>query len=166
MTRPTIPPSAVIRPMTPDDIESVREIADGNDYLLKYHPYVYWVMRGNAPDLCKVYAMGERVLGYVAGVAPFAAQDACLLWQVGVHDSFRRRGIASALVEAFAASATERGFAEVQLTIDVRNNASRALFQQVAERARAITEIVNLGQIDLDSQDDKEDRFALHLRRP
>lgn len=163
MTEQTIPPDAMIRPMTDDDITAVRAIADGNDFLLRYHPYVYWVMRANAPDLCKVYAAGDDVLGYVTGVAPFSKAGACLLWQVGVHRVFRRLGIASALVEAFAASALDKNISEIQVTVDVRNDASRTLFEQVAKRGGRVVEMKRLGRIDFESPEDREDRFALRL---
>jgi ribosomal protein S18 acetylase RimI-like enzyme len=141
------PPQGEIRAMSDADIASVREVIAGDEFLLQYDPYVYWVMRHNAPDLCQVYAARSQVLGYVAGIAPFVNSDTCLLWQIGVHRDFRRRGIANTLVGAFLVDAARLGFSKVQLTIDVRNEASRRLFHQVAERSSAVAEIANLGEI-------------------
>ncbi len=151
----------VLRPMLDEDIAGVRAIVEEGDFLAEYHPYVYWVMRRNAPDLCHVYAQDNEIFGYIAGVAPFLNQHTCLLWQIGVRRDVRRQGAANALAETFLAKAARNGFSEVQLTIDASNQASRSFFRDLAQNSRAIVGIKSFGETE--GPDFREERLALHL---
>lgn len=151
----------IVRPMLDDDIPHVRDLIGQGDLLVAHHPYVYWVMRRNAPELCHVYAHGDEILGFVAGIAPFVKNDTCLLWQIGVRQDVRRLGIANELAEVFLAKASALGFSEVRLTIDVLNEASRNFFQRLARHSRAVATVTNYGEVE--GLTEPEECLALHL---
>lgn len=153
-----------IQLMADNDLQQVVQIAEATPELAAYHPYAYWTMRRNAPRLCYV-AKGEGVAGYVAGIAPFETQDRALLWQVGVAEDARRKGLARRLIAAFAEGANSMGLSEIAFTIEKDNAASRGLFHSVAAQAGLDLQAASSGETgDFGLGLPSEEIFVLRLR--
>jgi RimJ/RimL family protein N-acetyltransferase len=90
-----------------------------------------------------VVAVDERT-GQLVGIARvWLSKPTPRLGFVGVRRSYRRRGIARALVAAAFAELERRGIAEVTTEIDETNVASRALLEPLgAEPAGTVVELV------------------------
>ena len=81
---------------------------------------------------------GENPVGYLLAIrrereeTPFTiARHWCDIDEVAVHTSFRRRGIARALIERAAAHARESGLEAVELSTWAFNEAAQAAFARL-----------------------------------
>jgi aminoglycoside 3-N-acetyltransferase I len=86
--------------------------------------------------LLVAYDGGERPVGFVSGVElthPDKGTE-MFLYELGVDDSARGRGIGSALVEALAALAREQGCYGMFVLTDDDNAAARATYRRAGGR--------------------------------
>jgi len=79
--------------------------------------------------LCIAYEDGEPA-GFVSGIeTPHPDKPTeMLLYELGVDDAFRRRGIGRALVDALGARARERGCAAMWVLTEADNDAALATY--------------------------------------
>ena len=92
-----------------------------------------WSLKGLREELVNPMAFFIVALidGQVAGYAGLHhVLDEGFIANVAVGESYRRRGVASALLEAFIAYAREHGLVLLTLEVRVGNTAAQALYQQ------------------------------------
>jgi ribosomal protein S18 acetylase RimI-like enzyme len=79
---------------------------------------------------------GERALGFVTGVEQTHPDKGTemFLYELGVDESHRRRGIGQALVEALTALARERGCYGMYVLTDDDNEAALATYRRAGAR--------------------------------
>lgn len=118
--------SLMLRDMGVSDIETVLRI----EQQVHAHPWT----RGNFGDalasgyLCKVAELGETVMAYA--VLMQGVDDAELL-DIGVAESYQRRGLGRELLEAMLLLARELGKQRVVLEVRASNAAAIALYRAV-----------------------------------
>ncbi|HSJ70119.1 MAG TPA: GNAT family N-acetyltransferase [Acidimicrobiia bacterium] len=128
-----------IRRLDPDDATLVLDAA----YLFDSEPTPAWTSEFLARDdhhLLVAFIEGEPV-GFVSGVEIVHPdkQNEMLLYELGVDENHRRRGIGTKLVEALKALAIERGSRGMWVVIDDADEvaASTYLTTGATERERA-----------------------------
>lgn len=93
-----------------------------------------WSLKSIASELenslsCWLVALeGATVAGYVGSQTVLGETD---MMNLAVHPSFRRRGIASALVKALVEALKERGSHSLTLEVRVSNEPARELYERL-----------------------------------
>ena len=103
-------------------------------------PYAYLVLCRSFAETCVVAEADGRKIGFLSAFPPPEAPDTVFVWQVAVAPSYRRRGVAKAMLRALLErpSCAETRYVEATVTPD--NRASQCLFQGLAaERGTACT---------------------------
>lgn len=120
---------------TPSDgpaLHEVATLAGGLDVNTRY-AYVLW-----ARDFARTSVIARRdgaVVGAITGYRRPEDADTLFVWQVAVHPSARRAGVARSMLAWLAARHVERGGRWVEATVTPSNTASRRLFVGFADAA-------------------------------
>lgn len=100
-------------------------------------PYTYLMLSRFFTQTCIVAQQGNDLAGFVSAFRVPERQQSLMIWQVGVHPRYRRRGLAHHLIHQLL----ERpGLADVgclEATVTPDNTASDALFRSIADRYQA-----------------------------
>ena len=122
-----MPPITItIAPMSEETVEAVAELE-------KACFTAPWSLKGLREELVNPMAFFIVALieGQVAGYAGLHhVLDEGFIANVAVGEAYRRRGVASALLEAFIAYARDHGLVLLTLEVRVGNTAAQALYQQ------------------------------------
>lgn len=129
-----------IRPMRVQDFADVYELGR-RCYRVTDAPYNYWSIREVAdhletcPELCYVAEADGRVVGFAIGTDTFEIieETAHLEW-VAVDPDYRRRGLATRLLQALLDVVEELGKRRVVADIASDNRYSRGLAQKLGFR--------------------------------
>jgi ribosomal protein S18 acetylase RimI-like enzyme len=86
--------------------------------------------------LLVAYAAGDRPVGFVTGIELVHPDKGAemLLYELGVDERFRRRGVGRALVTALEELARERGCYGMYVLVDDDNEAARATYASAGGR--------------------------------
>lgn len=81
---------------------------------------------------CAVARIDGKVMGWVSGHRPPAAEATYFLWQVAVHPDARGRGLARQMIGDIFSRAEQGGIRQLQTSITRANDVSWALFRSLA----------------------------------
>ncbi|NMA93335.1 MAG: ribosomal protein S18-alanine N-acetyltransferase [Clostridiales bacterium] len=84
-------------------------------------------LRGTNPSVCYLVVEGEEILGYAMIWFVPPEGEICNL---AVHPDFRRRGLASLLMEAILCESAERGVDKLSLEVRESNAEAQALYSK------------------------------------
>lgn len=76
-----------------------------------------------------------ELLGWISGYRPPREPHTLFVWQVAVHERARGLGLARRMIFSLLERPALRGIAYIKTTVTPGNDASRALFRSIAERA-------------------------------
>lgn len=113
------------------------EIARDSGALDLNSSYAYLLFCRDFARTCRVALVGDEVVGFVLGYRRPERPDCLFVWQVGVDERYRGRGISSRLLDDLVRSDVEPPVRTVETTITDDNVASRALFGAFARRWNA-----------------------------
>lgn len=99
--------------------------------------YCYMIFAKHFTDECIVATKDNKVVGFILGYRPPTHRDTIFVWQVGVDQSMRGRGVAGKLLLNLAKRLHESGVNFLEATVTPSNEASRNLFQGFARRVSA-----------------------------
>ncbi|RLK50160.1 diaminobutyrate acetyltransferase [Alkalispirillum mobile] len=122
----------VIRTPTIDDGGPMWRVVRDSGVLDLNSSYLYLLMATDFAETSVVAEMDGRVVGFVIGYRPPQRPDSIFLWQVGVDEAARGKGLGKRLLRAFLAAPGARGARLLETTISPSNAASRALFAAIA----------------------------------
>ena len=88
----------------------------------------------NFPDTCVVALDRGCVCGFVIGYVVPVRPEALFVWQIGVDEAHRGRGIGGAMLDELIARDACRGVTYLEATVTPSNDASRRLFEGFAKR--------------------------------
>ena len=117
---------------TPADGPLMWELADqagGLDVNSKY-AYLLWCRDFAATSV--VARSGDRLAGFITGYRRPDAPDTLFVWQVAVGPAFRRRGLASRMLDHLVDTSRPSGVSFVESTVTPDNKASLHLFESFA----------------------------------
>jgi L-2,4-diaminobutyric acid acetyltransferase len=113
---------------------------------------------------------GGRCVGCVVGLRHPRRQHALFIWQIGVHPSAQRRGLAHAMLDAILARTGNADVHELLATVAPTNTASEAMFRGFAERYGAQLEWIGGYSADLFPEPHEPERMfcisGLSAERP
>lgn len=130
-----------LRWMTAGDVDTVEAAA----YLFDDDPEREWTekfLRQGNHHLCIAY-VDEEAAGFVSGVEithPDKGTE-MLLYELGVDEDFRRKGIGRALVVALREQAQARGCTGVWVAVDDDNDPALSLYRSLGPDEEASTVI-------------------------
>ncbi|MCC3765490.1 diaminobutyrate acetyltransferase [Glycomyces sp. TRM65418] len=104
--------------------------AGGLDVNSRY-AYLLWCRDFAATTV--VARSGERLAGFITGYRRPDAPDTLFVWQVAVGPDFRRRGLASRMLDHLVGSLRSEGVRVVESTVTPDNKASMHLFSSFAK---------------------------------
>jgi L-2,4-diaminobutyric acid acetyltransferase len=108
-------------------------------------------------DTSVIAREGDRMAGFITGYRRPAAPDTLFVWQVAVSPDFRRRGMASRMLDHLVDSLRAEGVRFVEATVTPDNKASLHLFASFAEKAGAdLTRDVLFSEHELGSEHEPE----------
>ena len=166
------------RPMPSSGIRRWRLVKDSG-VLDENSPYFYVLYCEHHPDTCVVVeraseedsdqgrqgGRGTPLLGFTLGHCPPARPDTVFVWQIGVSELARRRGLGRRMLAYVVDAHRERGGSYLEATVTPGNRPSRGLFSSFAERRGVPCEITPLFAAELFDDGDHEGHEAEDLFR-
>ncbi|MCD0447208.1 diaminobutyrate acetyltransferase [Glycomyces sp. A-F 0318] len=95
--------------------------------------YAYLLWCRDFADASVVARSGDRLAGFITGYRRPDSPDTLFVWQVAVGPDFRRRGLASRMLDHLAESSRSEGVRFVEATVTPDNKASMHLFGSFAK---------------------------------
>ena len=100
-------------------------------------PYCYLILCKSFADTCLVAEQDAEVVGFVTGYRPPSFSNVFFLWQIGVSEAARGRGLGTAMVLSLLQRESFRDVSHLEATVTPSNLPSKRLFQSVARRLQA-----------------------------
>jgi len=100
-------------------------------------PYAYLLLCSDFAASGAIAEVDGAIAGFVLGYRPPARPEAFFVWQVAVDPAHRGLGLGSALLAFVLGRLAGEGVAFLEATVTPSNQASRALFHNLARRAGA-----------------------------
>lgn len=94
--------------------------------------YKYIMMCEYFDETCIVAREGNEVVGFITAFIPPKQPDTLFVWQVGVAESQRGKGLALDLLERLIERDVCRDVKYVEATVTPSNKASQSLFKKLA----------------------------------
>ncbi|MFS0785121.1 diaminobutyrate acetyltransferase [Shouchella sp. 1P09AA] len=94
--------------------------------------YKYIMMCEYFDETCIVAREGNEVVGFITAFIPPKQPDTLFVWQVGVAESQRGKGLALDLLERLIERDVCRDVRYVEATVTPSNKASQSLFKKLA----------------------------------
>jgi L-2,4-diaminobutyric acid acetyltransferase len=94
--------------------------------------YAYLLLCTHFADTCLIAERQGECVGFVAAYRPPTHNDAVFVWQIGVSEAARGRGLAKRMLNALVEQPGCRGVRFVEATVAPSNLPSRALFESFA----------------------------------
>lgn len=88
-------------------------------------------------DTCVIAELDGRIVGWISGYLPPAADDTLFVWQVAVSEAARGHGLGGRMLKQILSRPECAGVTRMQTTITADNAASWALFTRFSERMGA-----------------------------
>ncbi|MDY6881600.1 MAG: GNAT family N-acetyltransferase [Desulfatiglans sp.] len=124
-----------IRQMTPNDIEDIMRIdrkISGLDRSLTYD--INDVIGGHI-DLSFIAEVDGKTVGFLLSSLAYVSDEICeasVIQTMGVDPNFRRRGIATRLVQALVDTSRSKGIRMIKIMVDKKDNDLIGLFEDLS----------------------------------
>jgi L-2,4-diaminobutyric acid acetyltransferase len=115
----------------------VWELVERDPALDTNSPYAYLLLCSDFAETGAVVEADGGLAGFVLGYRPPTRPEAWFVWQVGVSPAHRGLGLGTALLERVLGRLVRKGVTHLEATVTPSNEASEALFHNVARRAGA-----------------------------
>jgi L-2,4-diaminobutyric acid acetyltransferase len=123
-----------VRPTTASDGATLRELVQSTRLLEPITGYGYVLLADLFGQTSAIAERGGRGVGCVVGLRHPREPHALFVWQIGVHPSTQRRGVAHAMLDAILARPGNADIHQLLATVAPTNAVSEAMFRGFAER--------------------------------
>lgn len=113
-----------------EDGPVVRKLAADCTTLDLHTPYTYWVICNFFGGVGSLLKEDGKPVGYIMNLI---SGEKFFIWQIGVLGEYRRRGLATRLIDASVSHARRKGAREILVTIAAENQASYRTFQNYCQ---------------------------------
>ncbi|MCA9122359.1 MAG: diaminobutyrate acetyltransferase [Planctomycetales bacterium] len=120
------------RTPTLQDAAQMWQLASDSGVLDENSHYCYLIICRDFSETCVVAADGSEIVGFVTAYRPPQRSSNIFVWQIGVSEAARGRGVAKRLLHELVALPACRGVQVLEATVTPSNSASRRLFQSFA----------------------------------
>jgi len=103
--------------------------------------YAYLLLTSHFADTSLVAMLDGEVVGFVGAYRPPTHPDSIFVWQIGVDESQRGRGIGTALLHALIRCPGCEGVRYLEATVGSSNAASKRLFEGFAREIGATCDV-------------------------
>jgi diaminobutyrate acetyltransferase len=129
-----------LRTARPADGLALHRIVDEGRVLELNTAYAYVLLSDHFRETTVVAELEGRPVGFVAAYRPPTHPDAVFVWQIGVAEAARGRGLASRLLDTLVRQPGCRGVRFLEATVATDNEPSRRLFESFGRRHDASVE--------------------------
>ncbi|UTR10510.1 diaminobutyrate acetyltransferase [Evansella sp. LMS18] len=126
-------------------------------------PYKYLMMCEYFSETCVVAKENENLAGFITAFIPPERKDVIFVWQVGVDESFRGKGIASRMLKELLSREACKDVRYLEATVTPSNTASKALFTRFALKEDAKCFITPCFPADLFPGDEHESELTYRI---
>ncbi len=126
--------AVTIRRPTVADGHALWELVSNSGGLDLNSPYSYLILCRHFAETCLLAEDDGEVVGFVTAYRPPVSPDVIFVWQIGVAESARGRGLGSALLESLVQCKACQNVYFLEATVTPSNLPSRRLFQSLARR--------------------------------
>ena len=113
-----------------DHLSRLKDFLDTLDYITNHTVYTYWVAFDLFKDLFFIAEdEDKKICGFIFGMQ---RDNIVFIWQIGVSQELRKRGIAMQLTQRFHHACQEKSIKKIIFTINPKNKASISLFEKFA----------------------------------
>jgi len=103
---------------------------------------------------------GKEIIGYASAIGDGRSPESIYIWQVGVQEAYRGRGLSQALIGNVVGAARDKGFRRAQVSIAPENTASLGAFRRLAGVLGQ--DLEELGEVSFRDSDGKDVREILY----
>lgn len=122
----------ILRTPSLDDAVGIHRIVRDSGTLDANSVYCYLLLCRDFCDSCLVAVRDSEAVGFVSAYLPPRRPETLFVWQIGVHSSMRRTGLARAMLRSLLILPACRQVNTLEATVTPSNHASRRLFQSLA----------------------------------
>ena len=123
--------TCVLRQPKVDDAAKIWQLVIDSGVLDRNSAYLYLLLCRDFRNTCLVAERAGAVVGFVAGYLLPNNPTVLFVWQIGVHSSARRQGLALQMLRRLIADAGP-AVQFVEATVSATNRPSRRLFESLA----------------------------------
>jgi len=125
-------------PPTLEDAAKIARLAESIAELDRYSPYLYLVLCDRFADACAVAMDVNGECGaFVTGVCSPSHPATLFIWQVGVRQDLRGRGLGHQLIASILARPVHREIRFLETTVAPGNIPSQRMFSALARELKA-----------------------------
>ena len=155
--------SIVVKNVESGESAVLRHLAVKCPPLDVHTPYTYWVISEFFGDCSYIARDGETPIGFITCIKNNAKM---LIWQIGILEEYRSKGISYILIDKALTNATMQGLADVYVTIAEDNKSSYYAFKNYCAKNGYSFEKVGLAEIaDLDEKDFSETEVIYRITK-
>lgn len=133
-----------VREIKESDYIILRKIANDCKVLDLHTSYTYWV-------ICKFFGDNSFIIEYdgiiVGYIMCLYCKDTLFIWQIGIIDNYRKKGLSQKLIKEVFKKAIDNKFNRVLITIDENNKDSFFAFSNFCNKNNL--KMSNIGKIEL-----------------
>jgi len=124
--------SPTFRNPTPEDAAAIWRLVVDSGVLDHNSPYSYLIMCKHFSDTCIVVEYDAEIVGFVTAYRPPTSPQVVFVWQIGVAESMRGRGLSIALLDALVHRPARQDVTYLDATVTPSNAASQSMFRAFA----------------------------------
>lgn len=137
--------SLIIRNVNEQDSKTLEYLASVCPPLDVHTPYTYWVICRYFSETSFIAEYDGIPVGYITGID---SGTEVLVWQIGIVDEMRGKGLSGALIDKIVSLAEKKGRL-IHVSIDKSNENSNSAFRSYCRSHRM--KMVRLGSVSLSS---------------
>ena len=116
-----------------DDGARIWELIRNSKPLDLNSPYLYLLLCRHFSETCLIAEKGSELLGFVSTYRPPKLSDVLFVWQVAIHVSARKQGLAKTLLHKLIQQDGCQNIRYIEVTVSPSNKASKNLFHSFAK---------------------------------
>lgn len=124
----------VYRKPVKKDAKKIYNLTKSTNVLDVNSEYLYLLQSTHFSDTCNVAVANELIVGFVSGYVHPKYDDVYFLWQVGVDENQKGKGIAIQLIQDILKREELSHLNYLYTTISPSNKASQRLFEKLANK--------------------------------
>ena len=123
-----------LRSPTVQDASALWRLVRNSGVLDLNSPYSYLMLCSHFAATCLVAEEDGAIVGFVTAYRPPTAPDVIFVWQIGVAQAARGKGVGLTILDALVRKQTALGASFLEATVTPSNAPSRKLFRALARR--------------------------------
>jgi L-2,4-diaminobutyric acid acetyltransferase len=124
----------MLRQPRAEDAVAIKRLVEASGVLDVNSLYCYLLLCSHFESTCVVAEVRGELMGFTTGYLLPGRPDVFFVWQIGVHESARGKGLAASMLDGLMARDSCANVRFLEATVTPTNEASKALFRSFARR--------------------------------